>query len=158
MTPHDGPKRIEVLLVEDHLADVRLILEALRDGGREHHVHHVRDGIEALALLRREPPFKRARRPDVILLDLNLPRMDGRELLGVIKSDPEFATIPVVVLTTSNDEKDVARAYALRANCFVTKPLDYGSLRDVVRAIEGFWLSVVRYPRPGEEPPTANGR
>ena len=141
------PKRaLAILLVEDHLADARLVLESFRESGAPHHVDHVRDGIEALDFLRRTPPFERARLPDLILLDLNLPRMDGRELLAVIKSDPALHAIPVVVLTTSSAEKDVVRAYELRGNCYVTKPLDLDGLLRVMHAIEEFWLTVVRYP------------
>ncbi len=140
------PRPVEILLVEDNQGDVRLTIEALREGKVHNNLNVARDGVEALAYLRREPPFTAAVRPDLILLDLNLPRKDGREVLAEIKADPDLKTIPVVVLTTSRAEQDVLRSYELQANCFVTKPVDLDQFIEVVRSIESFWLTVVRLP------------
>ena len=140
------PRPVEILLVEDNPGDVRLTIEALRDGEVHNNLNVARDGVEALAYLRREAPFTGAARPDLILLDLNLPRKDGREVLAEIKADAELKTIPVVVLTTSRAEQDVLRSYELQANCFVTKPVDLDQFIDVVKSIENFWLTVVRLP------------
>jgi len=140
------PRPVEILLVEDNPGDVRLTIEALRDGKVHNNLNVARDGVEALAYLRREAPFTTAARPDLILLDLNLPRKDGREVLAEIKADAELKTIPVVVLTTSRAEQDVLRSYELQANCFVTKPVDLDQFIDVVKSIENFWLTVVRLP------------
>ena len=133
---------IEILLVEDNPADVRLTLEALREGKVHNNLSVARDGDEALAFLRRagEP------RPDLILLDLNLPRRDGREVLKEIKSDPNLMTIPVVVLTTSGAEADIVKSYQLHANCYITKPVDLEQFIKVVKAIDDFWLTVVKLP------------
>jgi two-component system, chemotaxis family, response regulator Rcp1 len=138
---------IQILLVEDNPGDVRLTREALRDGRVRNTLHVAEDGVEAMAFLRREPPFADAPRPDVILLDLNLPRKNGREVLAEVKSDPELMRIPVVVLTTSDDEHDVSRAYEYHANCYITKPVDLDRFLVVIRSIEDFWLSIVRLPR-----------
>jgi len=140
------PRPVEILLVEDNPGDVRLTIEALRDGKVHNNLNVARDGVEAIAYLRREAPFTAAARPDLILLDLNLPRKDGREVLAEIKADAELKTIPVVVLTTSRAEQDVLRSYELQANCFVTKPVDLDQFIDVVKSIENFWLTVVRLP------------
>ena len=140
---------IEILLVEDSLADVRLTEEAFRDAKVLNHMSVVTDGDEATQFLRREGPHAEAPRPDLILLDLNLPRKDGREVLKEIKDDPNLRRIPVVVLTTSRAEEDVLRAYNLHANCYITKPVDFTQFISVVRSIEGFWLSVVKLPRDG---------
>src|SRR5258708_7555792 len=125
---------IEILLVEDNPGDVRLTIEALRDGKVHNNLSVARDGVEALAYLRRESPFAKAVRPDLILLDLNLPRKDGREVLAEIKADANLKTIPVVVLTTSRAELDVLRTYELQANCFVTKPVDLDQFITVVKS------------------------
>lgn len=137
---------IEVLLVEDNPADVRLTQEALREGKVRNRLHSVPDGVEALAFLRREGKYADAVRPDLILLDLNLPRKSGREVLGEIKTDPALRHIPVVVLTSSQAEKDIAQAYDLHANCYVTKPVDLDRFIEVVKSIEGFWFSIVKLP------------
>lgn len=137
---------IRILLVEDNPGDVRLTREALRDAKMVNELHVASDGVEALAFLRREPPYTTAPRPDLILLDLNLPRVDGREVLSAIKSSPELRTIPVVVLTSSGAEEDVARSYDLHANCYVRKPVELQSFLHVVQTIDDFWLSVVRLP------------
>ena len=139
---------IEILLVEDNPGDVRLTIEGLRETKVHNHLSVARDGVEALAMLRREGAFADVVRPDLILLDLNLPRKDGREVLAEIKADPELKTIPVVVLTTSRAEQDVLRSYELQANCYITKPVDLEQFLTVVQSIENFWLSVVTLPRP----------
>jgi chemotaxis family two-component system response regulator Rcp1 len=138
---------IEILLVEDSPGDVRLTREALRDGKVRNHLHVVPDGVQAMAFLRREGPYAEAPRPDLVLLDLNLPRKTGREVLQEVKSDPALAQIPVVVLTTSKADEDVVRAYESHANCFITKPVDFDQFLTVVRSIEDFWLTIVRLPR-----------
>jgi chemotaxis family two-component system response regulator Rcp1 len=134
------------LLVEDNPGDVRLIQEALRDGKVWNNPHVVSDGEAALDFVYRRGPFTDAPRPDMVLLDLNLPKKDGREVLAVIKSDPDLKRIPVVVLTTSKEEEDVLRAYNLAANCYVTKPVEFDEFMKVIRAIEDFWLTIVALP------------
>ena len=141
-----GSEPIEVLLVEDNPGDVRLTREALRDGKVHNNLSVVPDGVEALAFLRREGKYADAPRPDVILLDLNLPKKDGREVLEDIKADPALQRIPVVVLTSSEAERDIAQAYALHANCYVTKPVDLDQFIHVVKSIEDFWFSIVKLP------------
>jgi CheY-like chemotaxis protein len=137
---------IEILLVEDNAADVRLTIEALREGKVRNHLTVARDGVEALEVLRRQGAHGQAARPDLILLDLNLPRKDGREVLAEIKADPQLRTIPVVVLTTSSAERDILESYSLHANCYITKPVDLEQFVAVVRSIDDFWLTVVRLP------------
>ena len=137
---------VEILLVEDNAGDARLTREAFKDCKLLNALHHVQDGVEAMAFLRREGPYGNAPRPDLILLDLNLPRMDGREVLEAVKCDADLKRIPVLILTTSNDEQDVLKAYHLHANCFITKPVRLEDFLKVVQSIEGFWLSVVRLP------------
>jgi len=139
-------KPIEILLVEDNPGDVRLTQEALRDGKVRNSMHVAADGVEALAFLRREGKFADALRPDVILLDLNLPKKDGREVLAEIKTDPDLRRIPVVVLTTSEAEEDILRAYNLYANAYVAKPVDLDKFIAVVKSIEDFWLEIVKLP------------
>lgn len=140
---------IEILLVEDNPGDVRLTIEALKEGRVRNRLSVARDGVEALAFLRREGPHAQAPRPDLILLDLNLPRRDGREVLAEIKDDAVLRRIPVVVLTTSKAEEDILRTYDLHANCYITKPVDLEQFIRVVHSINDFWLSVVCLP-PGE--------
>lgn len=143
----DVPARaIEILMVEDNPGDVRLTREALKGGKVWTQVNVVEDGVAALDYLYRRPPYEAAARPDLILLDLNLPRMDGREVLAQVKSDPSLKLIPVVVLTTSQAEEDVLRAYHLSANCYVTKPVDLHQFNHIVQSIEQFWLTVVTLP------------
>ena len=142
-------KPIEILLVEDNLGDARLALEALKDSKIRNSLSHVKDGVEALAFLRRQGEHAGAPHPDLVLLDLNLPRKDGREVLAEMKEDPELKRIPVVVLTISKDEEDVLKSYDLHANCFVTKPLDLNQFLKVIRSIEDFWLTIVRLPPDG---------
>lgn len=139
-------KPIEILLVEDNLGDIRLTREALADGKVRNNLHVVRDGVDALNFLFKKGEFKNAVRPDLILLDLNLPKKDGREVLNEIKNDENLKTIPVVILTVSKAEEDVLRAYNLHANCYITKPLNLSQFIEVVRAIECFWLTIVKLP------------
>ncbi len=137
---------IQILLVEDNPGDVRLTIEALKEGKVSNTLSVARDGVEALSFLRREGPHGKAARPDLILLDLNLPKKDGREVLAEIKDDSSLRRIPVVVLTTSKAEEDILRTYDLHANCYITKPVDLEQFISVVRSIDDFWLSVVRLP------------
>ena len=145
----NGPRgrAVEILLVEDNPGDVRLIQEALRDGKVWNNPHVVTDGEAALDFVYRRGTFTEAPRPDLVLLDLNLPKKDGREVLATIKSDPDLKRIPVVVLTTSKEEEDVLRAYNLAANCYVTKPVEFDQFMKVIRMIEDFWLTIVALPR-----------
>lgn len=137
---------IEILLIEDNPGDARLTQEALREGRVSNRLSVVRDGVEAMAFVRREPPYTDAPRPDLILLDLNLPRKDGREVLAELKADPRLRLIPVVVLTTSEAEQDILRTYELHGNCYITKPVDLDKFLHIVRAVENFWLAVVKLP------------
>jgi chemotaxis family two-component system response regulator Rcp1 len=137
---------IDILLVEDNPADERLTREALKEGKVYSNLHWAKDGIEAMQFLRREGRHSGAPRPEIILLDLNLPRKDGREVLQEIKDDEELRRIPVVVLTTSKAEEDVLRTYNLHANCYVTKPVDLEKFIEVVKSIDDFWLTVVTLP------------
>jgi len=138
---------IEILLVEDNPGDVRLTIEALREGKVRNNLSVVSDGMEAMAFLHREGKYDGAPQPDLILLDLNLPKKDGREVLEEIKADDQLKHIPVVILTTSRAEHDVLRSYNLHANCYVTKPVDLDQFISVVKSIEDFWLTVVTLPR-----------
>jgi chemotaxis family two-component system response regulator Rcp1 len=138
---------VEILLVEDNPGDARLTQEALRDGKVYNNLTVVPDGVEAMAYLRREGQYVGAAQPDLILLDLNLPKKDGREVLQEIKADERLRLIPVVVLTSSNAEQDVLKSYGLHANCYVTKPVDLDQFIGAVKAIENFWLTVVTLPR-----------
>ena len=137
---------VELLLVEDNPGDVELTRLALEDGKVRNNLHVVADGEEAMAFLRQEGSHAGARRPDLVLLDLNLPKKDGHEVLTEIKADPDLCNIPVIVLTTSEAEKDVLSAYEQRANAYIVKPVDLDQFFHVVRSIEGFWLTVVRLP------------
>ncbi len=147
MTQARNGDPVEILLVEDNPGDARLAIEVLKEAKVRNALHWVKDGVEALAFLRREKPYADVPRPDVILLDLNLPRKDGREVLAEIKKDDGLMRIPVVVLTISKDEEDIFRTYNLHANCYVTKPLDLDQFVKVVRSIEDFWLTIVKLPR-----------
>ncbi len=142
-------KPVDILLVEDNPGDVRLTREALKEGKVLNTLSVAADGVEALAFLRREGCHAAAPRPDIILLDLNLPRMDGRELLAVIKADADLRRIPVVILTTSAAEQDILKSYNLHANCFITKPVDLEQFIAVVRSVEDFWFTIVRLPPNG---------
>jgi CheY-like chemotaxis protein len=146
MTQSLPDRQIEVLLVEDDPGDVLMTREAFEDYKVKNLLHVVSDGAEAMEFLRREGAHTDAPRPDLVLLDLNLPRMDGREVLQAIKSDPELASIPVVILTTSEAEEDVLRSYSLHANAYVTKPVDFERFIQVVRQIDDFFVTVVRLP------------
>ena len=137
---------IQILLVEDQPADIRLTKEILADGKVAHNIHVATDGEQAMAFLRRQGEFAGSPRPDLVLLDLNLPRMDGREVLAEIKSDPNLLQTPVIVLTTSSAERDVLDAYEHRANAYVTKPIDLDEFVAAVASIEQFWLTRVRLP------------
>ncbi len=140
-------RTIEILLVEDNPGDARLTLEAFKEGKMLNNIRVIGDGLEALAYLRRQgPDYANSVQPDLILLDLNLPKKDGREVLAEIKSDDHLKKIPVVVLTTSADEEDVARAYGSHANCYITKPVEFDQFLDVVHSIGSFWLSLVKLP------------
>ncbi len=150
MTTHGAGEPVDILLVEDNAGDARLAREALRDSKLRNTLHHVRDGEAALAFLRRQGAHADAPRPGLILLDLNLPRMDGREVLAELKADPALKCIPVVILTVSRAEEDVLRSYRLHANCYITKPLELEKFIEVVRSIESFWLTIVTLP-PGCE-------
>lgn len=136
----------EVLLVEDNPADIRLTREAMKEGHVLNHLHVVTDGEQALMFLKHKPPYENAPRPDLVLLDLNLPKKSGRDVLFEIKQDPGLMNIPIVVLTTSKADEDVVETYQLRANCFITKPVDLDKFIHVVQQIESFWLSIVSLP------------
>jgi two-component system response regulator len=137
---------VDVLLVEDNAGDVLLIQQALRENKIRINLHVVHDGESALQYLQRRPPFTTVTRPDLVLLDLNLPRKDGRQVLAEVKGDPNLRCIPVVILTSSHAEEDIIRAYNLNANCYVQKPLDLDQFNKVVHTIESFWFSVVKLP------------
>jgi len=137
---------IVILLVEDEPGDSYLTIEALKSAKIMNLVHLVEDGVEAMAFLRREAPYADAPRPDLILLDLNLPRKDGRQVLAEIKHNPSLNSIPVVVLTTSSADEDVLQSYNLRANCYITKPVDLEQFMTVIKATQEFWLSIVKLP------------
>jgi two-component system, chemotaxis family, response regulator Rcp1 len=145
MKPHDGIP-VEILMVEDNPGDVRLAMEVLKEARVHNRLSVTKDGVDALAFLRRQGPYAEVSRPHLILLDLNLPRMDGREVLKEIKADPDLRRIPVVVLTSSQSEEDILRAYDLHANCYITKPVDFDQFIKAVRTIEGFWLTIVNLP------------
>jgi CheY-like chemotaxis protein len=146
MSSQSVPQPIEVLLVEDDPGDVLLIQEAFEDNKLHNNLHVVNDGEQAVAYLRREGEYADAARPDLVLLDLNLPRKDGREVLAEVKADEDLRTIPIVVLTTSDAEEDVLRSYQLHANAYVSKPVDFQRFVSVVRQIDEFFVSVVRLP------------
>src|SRR5688572_24756737 len=147
-----GGLPIEVLLVEDSPGDARLTREALRDANTSVHLHVVCDGVEAMEFLKQEGAHGNAPRPDLILLDLNLPRMDGREVLSQVKADPSLQTIPTIILTTSQSEADVVTSYQLHANCYLSKPVQLEAFESLVRSINDFWLTRVKLPaeRSGE--------
>lgn len=147
--PNSVPRPIEILLVEDNPTDLLLTRAALEEAKIANHLHIAQDGVEALKFLRGEGEYAGKPRPDLVLLDLNLPRKDGREVLAEIKADESLRLIPTVVLSTSKAEEDVLRAYGLHANCYVTKPVDFEAFTAVVRSIESFWFAVVTLPRDG---------
>ena len=143
-------KPVEILLVEDNPGDVRLTQEAFKDGKMLNKLHVVEDGMEALAFLKREGKYTDVPRPELILLDLNLPRKDGRDVLAEIKGDRNLKRIPVVILTTSRSEEDILRSYDLNANCYITKPLELDKFIEIVKSIEDFWLTIVKLPTEGK--------
>jgi CheY-like chemotaxis protein len=140
---------IVILLAEDNPGDARLAMEALREAKVRNNVYIVMDGVEAMAFLRKEGKYAEKPRPDVILLDLNMPRKDGREVLAEVKADPDLKRIPVVILTVSQAEQDILKSYNLHANCYITKPVDLDQFLIVVKSIEDFWFTVVRLPPNG---------
>ncbi len=139
-------KPIEILLVEDSPSDAALTIEALKAGKIVNTLNHVEDGVDAMDYLKRRGRFANAVRPDLIMLDLNLPRKDGREVLAEIKNDGSLKVIPIIVLTTSRSDEDILKSYELNANCYITKPVDFSHFIDVVKSIENFWLTVVTLP------------
>jgi two-component system, chemotaxis family, response regulator Rcp1 len=143
---NDIHEAVRILLVEDNAGDVRLTQEALKEAKFRNTLHVVGDGVEALAYLRQEGKYSGASRPHMVMLDLNMPRMDGREVLEAIKKDPDLMRIPVVVLTSSEAESDIAKAYELHANCYVTKPVGIDMFLQVVKSIEEFWVEIVKLP------------
>jgi len=145
MNPMRG-EPIEILLVEDSPDDAALTIDALQEGRVQNRITVVEDGVEAMAFLRRQGPYANAPWPDLILLDLNLPRKNGREVLAEVKQDPQLRRIPVVVMTSSDDEKDILAAYNLCVNCYVTKPVDLDQFIGVVKSIEHFWFNIVKLP------------
>jgi len=145
-SPNDVGEPIEILMVDDSMGDVRLAQEALKEARVRNRLSVVHDGEQALAFLRREDGYADAPRPDLVLLDLNMPRMDGREVLAQVKNDPDLRSIPIVVLTTSEAEADIVKAYDLHANAYITKPVDLEAFLDAVKVVEEFWLTVVRLP------------
>jgi CheY-like chemotaxis protein len=149
MSAAEAMKPVEILLVEDNPGDVRLTREALKEAKVINNLTVLKDGVEALAFLRQQGPYGGAVMPHLILLDLNLPKKDGREVLAEIKTDEKLKRIPVVVLTTSQDEQDVFKSYNLHANCYVTKPVDLEQFMTVVKSIEDFWLGIVMLPKNG---------
>jgi len=140
---------IEILLVEDSLGDVRLTQEALKEAKVRNRLHVVGNGVEAMAFLRQDGEYAKVPRPDLILLDLNLPKKDGREVLAEIKSDENLRRIPVVILTISESEEDILETYNHHANCYITKPVNLNKFLEVVKSIEDFWLTVVKLPPDG---------
>lgn len=142
-----GAASIDLLLIEDSPGDVRLTQEALSEANRSIHLHVASDGIEAMAFLRQEAPHAHAPRPDLILLDLNLPRMDGREVLAHLKADDTLKSIPVIILTTSEAEVDIVKSYQLQANCFLSKPVQLDEFESLVKSINEFWLTKVKLPQ-----------
>ena len=146
MATQEYGKPIDILLVEDNAGDSRLALEALKESKLRNNLHIVTDGMEAMDFLYKKGKHAQAPRPDLILLDLNLPKKDGREVLAEIKADPDLKRIPVVILTISKAEEDVLKTYNLHANCFITKPLDLNQFVTVVKSIEDFWLTIVKLP------------
>jgi chemotaxis family two-component system response regulator Rcp1 len=140
------PRAVEILLVEDSPADIELTREALLDSKLSNNLYVVTDGVEAMNFLRKAGPYGSAPRPDLVLLDLNLPRKNGREVLSEIKADPNLALIPVVIMTVSEDEKDVFESYRLHANCYIRKPVNFGEFIGIVKSIENFWFTIVTLP------------
>ncbi len=145
----DMPKAVNILLIEDNPGDIRLVVESMKESKKPNNLSMVKDGIEAMTYLHREGVYANAVRPDIILLDLNLPRKNGKEVLAEIKKDPDLKRIPVIVFTASSAERDVINSYDLHANCYITKPVSLEKFIEVVKSIETFWLTVVKLP-PGD--------
>ncbi len=139
-------RAVEILLVEDNIADIRLTKEVLKDSKVSNNIHPVMDGVEAIAFLKKEGKYQNVPRPDLILLDLNLPKKDGREVLEEIKNDEELRRIPVVILTTSKAEQDIIKSYNLHANCYISKPVNLEQFITIVESIEDFWFTIVKLP------------
>ena len=150
MTDRKQGEPITILLVEDNPADARLVKEAMKEVKINNTLYHVPDGVEAMAFLRRQGEYSKMIRPDVVLLDLNMPRKDGRQTLKEIKADPDLRRIPVVILTVSDAEEDIIKSYDLHANCYVTKPLNLSEFSEVVAGIENFWFEIVKLPPNGK--------
>ncbi len=150
MKQQDDSKLVDILLVEDNEGDARLAMEAMRDSKIRNTLHHVSDGEEAMAFLHKAGKYAKAPRPDLVLLDLNLPKKDGRQVLAEIKNDDGLKRIPVVILTVSSAEEDILKSYNLHANCFITKPIDLSQFMKVVRSVEDFWLTIVKLPNGGK--------
>jgi CheY-like chemotaxis protein len=142
----NDPSPVEILLVEDNPGDVKLTRNALEQGSLENNLHVVNDGVEAMEFLRSVPPYTDTPQPDLVLLDLNMPRKDGQDVLEEMKADDDLGRIPVVVLTSSESEEDVIKSYDLNANAYLTKPVDYDGFLDIVDSLEDFWLQVVKLP------------
>jgi two-component system, chemotaxis family, response regulator Rcp1 len=140
------PRPVQILIIEDNPADARLVREVMRDSKILNEIHWVPDGVEAMAFLHRQGKYASAPRPNLMFLDLNMPRKDGREVLSEVKADPELRRIPVVVMTSSQAEEDIARAYDQHANCYVRKPIDFEQFHTVVKSLENFWFSTVELP------------
>lgn len=151
MTNGKFGKSADILLVEDNPGDIRLAEEALRESKIHNRLYVVEDGVEAMSYLRKKGKYREAVRPDLILLDLNLPKKDGKEVLAEVKEDPDLKRIPVVVLTISNDATDILKTYNLHANCYITKPIDINRFHEVVKAIYNFWFTIVKLPQNGRE-------
>jgi chemotaxis family two-component system response regulator Rcp1 len=149
MEAKESGKPIDILLAEDNLGDVRLAIETFKDAKIHNVVNVVPDGVEAMAYLRKQGKYTNATRPDLILLDLNMPRKDGREVLKEVKEDPDLRRIPVVILTISQAEQDILKAYDLHANCYITKPVDLNQFNKIVQTIEDFWFTIVKLPSQG---------
>ena len=147
MSAYNKTKAIDILLVEDNPGDIRLTKEVLKEGKIENKLNVVMDGEEAIFYLKKTGNYKDVITPDIILLDLNLPKKDGREVLAEIKTDPALMLIPVIVLTTSESEQDILNMYSHHANCYITKPVDFNQFINVIRSIEDFWLSIVKLPK-----------
>ncbi|HET7896467.1 MAG TPA: response regulator [Flavisolibacter sp.] len=141
-------KDVHILLVEDNEGDIVLTMEALREARIRNSIDVVRNGEEALQFLRKEGPFREAQTPDIIFLDINLPRIDGTEILGIIKNDEVLKVIPVIMLTTSDAERDIMKSYYNHANCYITKPVDLDKFIEVVQSIKNFWINIVKLPKP----------
>lgn len=143
----ESAEPINILIVEDNPGDARLAVEALTEGKITNNISIVQDGVEAISFLRREKGYSDTPRPDLILLDLNLPKMNGKDVLAIIKNDSKLKRIPVIILTTSDADQDISATYKLQANCYITKPVGFDQFIKVVQSVENFWLSVVKLPK-----------